>query len=130
MADANDLYKDDLYGDLDLEDLDATQLEELVEPPELEPAPTGSSAQGPPAATPAVQQQNNDFAGQQQPAFGAAAGAGGSEVTPEQALDRIRPSDMPDEGGKRTVARYFQYLSTPVLSDRDNRGTDVRSHRG
>nr|XP_019008922.1 RNA-binding protein Musashi [Kwoniella pini CBS 10737]OCF47703.1 RNA-binding protein Musashi [Kwoniella pini CBS 10737] len=101
MADANDLYKDDLYGDLDLEDLDATQLEELVEPPELEPAPSSSSAQpqastSTPAIAPLAQQQTNDFGGQtsQQPAFN----AGGGDITPEQALDRIRPSDMPDEG--------------------------------
>nr|XP_019047666.1 hypothetical protein I302_04282 [Kwoniella bestiolae CBS 10118]OCF26596.1 hypothetical protein I302_04282 [Kwoniella bestiolae CBS 10118] len=101
MADANDLYKDDLYGDLDLEDLDATQLEELVEPPELDPAPApvaaGSSsvaAQPQPAqATSGLNQvPAGDFSGynQQQQQ---------NDVNPDQAaLDRIRPSDMPDEG--------------------------------
>ncbi|WWD00099.1 hypothetical protein V866_007007 [Kwoniella sp. B9012] len=103
MADANDLYKDDLYGDLDLEDLDATQLEELVEPPELDPAPAaaGGSSSSVAQAQPSVpavanQPSTGDYSGvpqqQQQGAFGNEANAD------QAALDRIRPSDMPDEG--------------------------------
>ncbi|WRT65210.1 uncharacterized protein IL334_002153 [Kwoniella shivajii] len=110
MADANDLYKDDLYGDLDLEDLDdASQLEELVEPPELEPATNnvGGPSTGVPqsnvvpnapapvaAATTSQPNLGNFGMIQQQDPFGnGGAGAGG-----DPALERIRPSDMPDEG--------------------------------
>ncbi|OCF40211.1 hypothetical protein I317_05968 [Kwoniella heveanensis CBS 569] len=117
---AEELYKDDLYGDLDLEDLDASQLEELVEPPELDPAPGSSTHQ--PAAAPA-QAAVAATSAQPQPAAqysaapvpvgnaaqsapGVGGGYGGMQVDDlggqgsgqQGGSDRIRPSDMPDEG--------------------------------
>ncbi|KAK4685139.1 hypothetical protein P7C73_g5018, partial [Tremellales sp. Uapishka_1] len=71
-------YENDLYGDLDLEDLDASQLEEeLVEPPELETRET--------------EQETKRLDARDAPL--ADEGAPG-----QTGLDRIRPSDMPDEG--------------------------------
>ncbi|KAK8846582.1 hypothetical protein IAR55_005668 [Kwoniella newhampshirensis] len=100
MADANDLYKDDLYGDLDLEDLDASQLEELVEPPELEPVPTATTSSQPPPITHSLSapvsapyQQAGGFPGQQQQQQQQQL-----QQQDDGGLDRIRPSDMPDEG--------------------------------
>jgi hypothetical protein len=71
------------HPDLDLEDLDATQLEELVDPPDLEPSASSNSQ-------PAQAQVNVNA----NPANDVTAQAGQQDDGP----DRIRPSDMPDEG--------------------------------
>ncbi|WVR04274.1 hypothetical protein IAU60_001274 [Kwoniella sp. DSM 27419] len=110
MADANDLYNGDLYGDLDLEDL-----EELVEPPELDPVPQASTSQAPastpaPAAASAATSTPAAAFGQGAPAPAQPAAGGFGGAAPQQfdafanqqadqaGIDRIRPSDMPDEG--------------------------------
>ncbi|KIR27382.1 RNA-binding protein Musashi [Cryptococcus deuterogattii 99/473] len=109
-----DIYKDDLYGDLDLEDLDASQLEELVEPPELDTAPTSTPAASNAAAAPsqpAITASSSTSApvesGSQQynhqPSYDATApyqqGQQDSNFSQQQdGQDRIKPSDMPDEG--------------------------------
>lgn len=113
--------------DLDLEDIDASQLEdELNEPPEPEPQTND------PVPAPAPQQQQNQYnygqpppannggydqanqvhnqvmgssGGYAPPAFGGAGGFGGNDGQ-GQGLDRIKPNDMPDEG---LVARFFVY---------------------
>lgn len=100
--------------DLDLEDLDASQLEELVEPPELDTAPTSTPAASNAAAAPsqpAVTASSSTSApvesGSQQyshqPSYDAIApyqqGQQDSNFGQQQdGQDRIKPSDMPDEG--------------------------------
>ncbi|KAL7423363.1 hypothetical protein Q5752_002666 [Cryptotrichosporon argae] len=101
----------DLYGDLDLEDLDATQLEEELVDPETEPFPApaeykpdvsafdaaghagaappagGASVPPAPGQPPQLQYGINQFPGQQQ----------AQGFVPHE-TDRIKQSDVPDEG--------------------------------
>lgn len=87
-------FDHDLYGDLDLEDLDATQLdEELVDPDSLD-------AQEPPAHLPSLDSRevasSAGGASDVAPAFDAHAAARPPPIP--QGIDRMKPSDMPDEG--------------------------------
>lgn len=93
--------------DLDLEDLDASQLEELVEPPELDTAPTSTPAASNAAAAPsqpAITASSSTSApvesGSQQynhqPSYDATAPY--QQGQQQDGQDRIKPSDMPDEG--------------------------------
>lgn len=115
--------------DLDLEDIDASQLEdELNEPPEPEPqtndpAPAPAPAQNqynygqPPPANNAAFDQTNQGLTQGQgvgggpsgsyppPAYGGVGGSGGNDAQ-GSGLDRIKPNDMPDEG---LVDRFSTY---------------------
>ncbi|BEI86435.1 hypothetical protein CcaverHIS002_0607220 [Cutaneotrichosporon cavernicola] len=84
-------FDHDLYGDLDLEDLDATQLdEELVDPDTLD-------APEPPAPMPDSRDvASSSGASDAVPAFDAHAAARPHHIP--QGIDRMKPSDMPDEG--------------------------------
>jgi RNA-binding protein Musashi len=84
-------FDHDLYGDLDLEDLDATQLdEELVGPDTLDaPEPSGQ--------VPVPEHSSTGGASDVAPAFDAHAAARPQPPIP-QGIDRMKPSDMPDEG--------------------------------
>nr|ODN85987.1 hypothetical protein L203_04487 [Cryptococcus depauperatus CBS 7841]ODO00932.1 hypothetical protein L204_01656 [Cryptococcus depauperatus CBS 7855] len=94
-----DAYNDDLYGDL-------VELE-LVDPPELIAAPSSSRAgvnditTSQPSSVPALastaqQQQNQDaYMSQQQSLL---ANDSLNQQFDQQRDDRIKPSDMPDEG--------------------------------
>lgn len=104
----DDLYGGDLYGDLDLDEFDAKELEAELEPaPELDvdkpPAETAAAPAQPPVQANAGgsgfgqgQFGNNDNQHQQ--------GAGGwndqnqGQHQNDGMGDRIKPSDMPDEG--------------------------------
>jgi hypothetical protein len=97
-------------SDLDLEDIDASALEEeLVEPPEFDQPPASApvsqslghpAAAAPASAVPAPAQPG----GGQSFQYGAGAldgqagGSGGQHGADDSGVDRIRPSDMPDEG--------------------------------
>jgi len=129
MSKDQDMYDDDLYGgkpnkvlycyvylqficihadgrhDADLEDLDATQLEEeLVDPPDLEQSPVPAQAQLNQTQQPQnPAQTSGSFAAPPPTSVSAQLdydanqpyGQGPGGLT---GLDRIRPSDMPDEG--------------------------------
>ncbi|ODN75166.1 hypothetical protein L202_06369 [Cryptococcus amylolentus CBS 6039] len=92
---------DDLYGDLDLEDLDASQLEELVEPPELDVAPSSTPAPSHTSQPAPAQSQSQSFSQpSEQPAQQHQFGYNSfdQQQQSDSAGDRIKPSDMPDEG--------------------------------
>lgn len=125
----------------DLEDLDATQLEtqledELIDPDEpLAPASNAagaSAAQAAASGQPATlqdqgasgaqhQAQNhnqNQNQGQSSGGFGAgASGTGGTQfnANDQSGLDRIRPSDMPDEGLVSPSLSLFRFSSQNLL---------------
>lgn len=129
-------FDHDLYGDLDLEDLDATQLDEELVDPDLEPkqepasaagatesaapAPSSSSAQthAPPADN-YSHTASNHVGSSSAGGMGMGGGAGGApgggmggrgdfghggmgggsrDFGHDGMGDRIKPSDMPDEG--------------------------------
>lgn len=95
-------FDHDLYGDLDLEDLDATQLDEELVDPDLEPD-VHSSVPVPPSH--AMESHSRP-----EPPLGSSAGASDAAAPafdahaasrpPPMGMvhDRMKPSDMPDEG--------------------------------
>ncbi|KAK1926595.1 hypothetical protein DB88DRAFT_173245 [Papiliotrema laurentii] len=103
--DNDELYGDDLYKDLD--DLDATALEdELVEPDDFDQSqPYNPPQVNPPPASAPVDgaNANANAGGPSQPAYSGAGNAFGNAPANKaednnEGADRIRPSDMPDEG--------------------------------
>lgn len=123
----------------DLEDLDATQLEtqledELIDPDEpLAPAAGASAPQAAASgstATPQDQgasgaqnqnqnQNQNQIQGQSSGGFvagGSGTGGAQSNANDQSGLDRIRPSDMPDEGLVSPSLSMFRFSSqTPRI---------------
>lgn len=101
-------FDHDLYGDLDLEDLDATQLDEELVDPDAEPSSVEAST------LPDVKPPTSSYAPAPETGAGghrSSFGEGGSRGPPPQDqhgdrnfdqdqsyMDRIKPSDMPDEG--------------------------------
>lgn len=116
--------------DLDLEDLDATQLdEELVDPPDLEPAPSTSSQQAstaPPPQAQQVQPSAQQYGQSSQPAM---QGQGQQDDGMAQGIDRIRPSDMPDEGLVVSILDSLIRACAQVRSSAIHRTGGSRSRR-
>lgn len=98
-------FDHDLYGDLDLEDLDATQLDEELVDPELDNVGDSHADNGAGASTSAPGNERRDQDRDDHGGYNGNTGGGGFDAHAAAASsnnfgmdDRIKPSDMPDEG--------------------------------